>query len=57
MSKLIRTQDLNLQELIKPIFNKLLLAQDNALPGFATKKNDVNTPIEKMGPPPNCFCQ
>lgn len=53
MSKSIRPRDLNLQELIMTVFNKLLLAQDNALTVSATKKRDVNTPIEKTGPPPN----
>ena len=55
MSKIFRLRDLNLQELIMTVFNKLLLAQDNALTISATKKKDVSTPIEKIGPPPNKF--
>lgn len=38
MSKLIKTQGLILQELIKPIFNKLLLAQDNVLQYLQQKR-------------------
>ena len=36
-----------------PVFSKLLLAQSNALTVSQQKKRHVNTPMEKMGPPPN----